>query len=307
MIASVDDRALGTSVRVVVTRPDRLSRAKAVVDSLLRTVDLTCSRFREDSELSRLNAAPEHDVQLSPLLSTALAAALRGARITAGAVDPTVGGALKAIGYDADFATIPVESGPIPLAVSRVPGWQRIRFDHHGRTAWIPRGVEIDLGATAKALAADLAAAAALDAAAGGGALVSLGGDVALTGEPPDGGWQIQIEEDCRTPIRSAAETISLSSGAIATSSTTVRRWMRGGVQLHHIIDPATGLPADGPWRTASVVAATCVDANIVATAAIVRGSAAVSWLEAAALPARLVDTAGSVTCVAGWPERTAW
>jgi len=80
---------------------------------------------------------------------------------------------------------------------------------------------------------------------------------------------------------------------------------MRGGVQLHHIIRPATGLPADGPWRTASVVAATCVDANIAATAAIVRGCAAVSWLEAAGLPARLVDTAGSTTSVAGWPAES--
>ena len=305
MVASVDDRALGTSVRVVVTRPEGLARAKAAADSVLRKVDQACSRFRDDSELSRLNAAPGQDVQLSPLLATALAAGLRGARMTAGAVDPTVGGALRVLGYDADFETIPVESGPVPLSVSRVPGWQRIRFDHQSRTARIPRGAEIDLGATAKALAADLAAAAALDAAGGGGALVSLGGDVALAGEPPIGGWQIQIEEDSSTPIRSGADTISLSSGAIATSGTTVRRWMRGGVQMHHIIDPATGLPADGPWRTASVVAATCVEANIAATAAIVRGCAAVSWLEAAGLPARLVDTAGSTTSVAGWPAES--
>lgn len=302
----VDDRALGTSVRVVVTRPNRLAGVKTAVDSLLQAVDETCSRFREDSELSRLNRAPEQVVQMSPLLTTALAAALRGARITAGAVDPTVGGALKMIGYDADFATIPHEGVPITLAPHRVPGWQRIRFDEQGQTVRLPRGVEIDLGATAKALAADLAAATALEAAGGGGVLVSLGGDVAVAGEAPDGGWQIQIEEDSRTPIRNGAETISMSSGAVATSSTTVRRWRRGGVELHHIIDPATGLPADSPWRTASVAAACCVDANIAATAAIVRGRVAVPWLEAAGLPARLVDATGCIRRIAGWPQRPA-
>jgi len=305
MLGIADDRALGTSVRLVVTSPDRLARAKAAVDSLLQAVDKTCSRFRDDSELSRLNAAPERDVRLSPLLATALAVALRAARITAGAVDPTVGGALKVIGYDADFTTIPRDGGPIPLAPRRVPGWTRIRFDEWRRTVCLPRGVEIDLGATAKALAADLAAAHALAAAGGGGVLVGLGGDLVAVGQPPDGGWKVQIEEDSRAPVIGGAEAIRIMSGAIATSSTTVRRWTRGGVVLHHLIDPSTGLPGGGPWRTATVMAATCVDANIASTGAIVLGSAAQSWLEAAGLPARLVDTAGLVTRIADWPPES--
>jgi thiamine biosynthesis lipoprotein len=112
------------------------------------------------------------------------------------------------------------------------------------------------------------------------------------------------ISNDPRIRARDAAseETISITSGGIATSSTTVRRWTRGGVALHHIIDPVTGLPSEGPWRTATVVAGTCVDANIASTAAIVIGTGAVAWLEANRLAARLVDRAGSVHRVSGWP-----
>lgn len=140
----------------------------------------------------------------------------------------------------------------------------------------------------------------------GGGVLVSLGGDVAVAGLPPDEGWHVQIAENSRAPITRDGETIAIRSGGVATSSTTVRRWRRGGIELHHIIDPATGLPAIGPWRTVSVVAGNCVDANIAATAAIVRGVAATAWLELAGLPARLVDRSGDVRRVGGWPPASA-
>jgi FAD:protein FMN transferase len=166
----------------------------------------------------------------------------------------------------------------------------------------IPEGVEVDLGSTAKALCSDLAARAALQRIGDAGVLVSLGGDIAVAGTPPQGGWQIQVAESSDAPITADGETISIASGGVATSSTTVRRWTRGGVVLHHIIDPATGLPADGPWRTATVVAADCLDANIAATAAIVRGAGAERWLEDAGLPARLVDREGEITRLAGWP-----
>jgi len=160
----------------------------------------------------------------------------------------------------------------------------------------------VDLGATAKALAADLAAAAALEAIGSGGVLVSLGGDVSVAGDAPEEGWHIQIAEDSHAAITPDGETIAIRTGGVATSSTTVRRWRRGGVEVHHIIDPSTGLPAAGPWRTVSVVAGTCVDANIAATAAIVRGAGAAAWLDDAGLPARLVDRSGAMTRVGGWP-----
>jgi thiamine biosynthesis lipoprotein len=95
---------------------------------------------------------------------------------------------------------------------------------------------------------------------------------------------------------------VTINDGGIATSSTTVRRWTRGGVVLHHIIDPATGLPVDGPWRTATVAAATCVDANIASTAAIVMGHDALAWLERQGLAARLVDQEGRIECTSRWP-----
>jgi thiamine biosynthesis lipoprotein len=289
VLGIADGRALGGSLRVVVTKPGLLHAAKAAVDEVVAAMDQAASRFREDSELSLLNASPDREVTISPLLAQAIATALRGAELSGGAVDPTIGSAIRLAGYDTDFALVPVDGDQIRLYSERVP-----------------RGVEIDLGATAKALTSDLAAAAASKAIDGAGVLVSLGGDIAVAGEAPDDGWSIQASEDSAAPIDDKEESVTITSGGIATSSTTVRRWTRGGVVLHHIIDPATGLPADSCWRTASVVAATCVDANIASTAAIVMGRDAISWLEANRLPARLIDLAGNVHRVAGWPEHSA-
>ena len=303
VLGIADDRALGTSMRVIVTRPEGLAVAKAAADRVIAAIDEAASRFRPDSELSRINREPGRRIHMSALLAQALAAGLRGARLTNGAVDPTVGSAVKLAGYDRDFAAIPEDGSPINLSVSRVPGWQAVEFDEVSGTVCVPPGVEIDLGATAKALASDLAAADAHEAMGSGGVLVSLGGDITVAGDPPPEGWTVQTSEDSNARIDADEETITIQSGGIATSSTTVRRWTRGGIILHHIIDPATGQPADGPWRTASVVAGTCVDANIASTAAIVMGELAISWLAANKLPARLVDRDGIVHRVCGWPE----
>jgi thiamine biosynthesis lipoprotein ApbE len=302
VLGIADGRAFGGLLRIVVTRPDRLAAARAAVDEVLAKVDAAASRFREDSELSRLNGSPEREVVVSPLLAQAIEAGLRAADLTEGAVDPTVGHAVRLAGYDTDFAGVPRDGDAIRLVAHRVPGWQAVQFNRLSRTVRLPRGVEIDLGATAKALASDLAAAAASRALDGAGALVSLGGDIAVAGVPPVGGWPIQADEDSGAEIDEDAEAVSITSGGVATSSTTVRRWTRGGVLLHHIIDPATGLPVDSRWRTATVAAATCVDANIASTAAIVMCSAAIPWLEAHRLAARLVDREGNVRRVAGWP-----
>jgi thiamine biosynthesis lipoprotein len=303
----IDDRALGSSLRVVATPEANVLVAKAAIDELLRAVDLAASRFRDDSELSRLNGTPGRATVVSPLFAKLLAAALHGARLSGGAVDPTVGSAIKLIGYETDFAQVAADGAEMTLKVSRIPGWRAIKFDEASRTVRLPPGVELDLGATAKALAADLAAAAARMATGAGGVLVSLGGDIAVAGSAPAEGWAIQTSEDSGAPINPREETITIRSGGIATSTTTVRRWTRGGVVLHHIIDPATGLPSDGPWRTATVVAGTCLDANIASTAAIVMGERAGAWLENHRLPARLVDRKGAVHRVAGWPIQRAF
>jgi FAD:protein FMN transferase len=303
-LAVAEGTALGSSTRLVVTHPDGLGAAWAAVGRVLQDVDLACSRFRPDSELSLVNSSPGRTHRLSPLLATAVAAAMRAARLTGGAVDPTVGRAMRAVGYDVTFADLAAHGPKLNLTARAVAGWQLVRFDERARSLHLPAGVELDLGATGKGLAADLAAAAALSAAGpGAGVLVSLGGDIATAGEAPAGGWVVQVGEDSRAPINHGEEAISILSGAIATSSTMVRRWVRGEVLLHHILDPRTGLPASGPWRTATVAARTCVDANLAATATIVKGEDAVAWLEAAGVPARLVGDDGGVCRIGGWPE----
>jgi len=204
--------------------------------------------------------------------------------------------ALIRAGYDRDF-TAELSEPARPLAVRAVSGWRALELDRDRNRVRVPRGVRLDLGATAKALAADRAVHAATRG--GLGALVNLGGDIAMGGPPPSPGWTVHVTDDHRDGPAARGQTVCLQSGGLATSSTTVRRW---GTRSHHVVDPATGLPAGSPWRTASVAAATCVDANIASTAAIVRGADALDWLAANKLPARLVDHTGEVVMVAGWP-----
>lgn len=297
-------RALGTGIRVVVSEGD-LDAARTAVEDVLGWVDAACSRFRPDSEICALNLRAGDWVALSPLLGEAIASGLRAAHLTNGAVDPTVGRAMRAIGYDTDFADVREPGGPIDVRLEPIPGWQSVSLSATHREVRIRPGVELDLGSTGKGLAVDLAAAAAHEAIGGdrvGGVLVSFGGDVAVRGRPPAGGWRIRIAEDSEAPADGPGEVVAIESGALATSSTTVRHWRRGDQRFHHLIDPWTGGPVVSPWRTASVVAATCVDANTAATAAIVKASEAVPWLESTGLAARLVAIGGKVVRIGGWP-----
>jgi len=296
-------KALGTSVHVLATDAGELVTATTAVSEVLDEVDIAYSRFRDDSELSRLNASPGRPVRVSPLLATAIDAAQRAARLTDGAVDPTIGHAIRVAGYDDDFSRVADQGRPVNLRAWRVPGWQAIRFDRRSRTVLVPAGVELDLGSTGKALAADLAARAALAAAGAGGVLVGLGGDIATAGTPPSGGWRIHIAEDSRVAPDADGEVICVPAGGVATSSTTVRRWTRGPAMLDRIIDQQTSLPVTGPFRTVTVVAATCLDANIASTAAIVRGEAAIDWLLSWRLPARLVENDGTIHYIGRWPD----
>jgi thiamine biosynthesis lipoprotein len=142
----------------------------------------------------------------------------------------------------------------------------------------------------------------------GCGVLVGLGGDIAVAGQAPPGGWRIRVQDVTSgpdDPPEGPSAVVAMASGGLATSSTTARRWRRGGDVLHHILDPRTGLPPAPVWRTVSVTAATCADANAASTAAIIRGDQAPGWLASLALPARLVDVGGRVQTVAGWPAGT--
>jgi FAD:protein FMN transferase len=292
--------ALGTTASVVVTDGGLLADAERMLREDVAAVDAACSRFRPDSELSWLHENAGTEVTVSPLLADAVGVALRAGRLTGGLVDPTVGGAVVGLGYDRDFTELADDPGP-GAPPRPAPGWWRVSFDPVARRVVLPATVRLDLGATAKAMAADRSAAR-IAAALGCGVLVSLGGDVAVGGAAPADGWRIGIGDDHRVAGVDPDVVVTIRSGGLATSSTTCRTWRRGGRTVHHIVDPRTGDMAQPVWRTVSVAAASCVDANTASTAAIVLGRAAPGWLGDAGLPARLVCAKGNVLTVAGWP-----
>lgn len=312
----------GTTATLLVTDASALPAARRLANAELAAVDLACSRFRADSELSALNAADGATIGISELFAELLSEALRAARLTDGAVDPTCGRALAELGYDRDFGLLeparavtpgpasPAPGSPVParpvaavsVPASAVPGWRSVRLDTGPPRASLAGGAQLDLGATAKARAADRCAEA-IAAQLGCGVLVSLGGDIAVAGPAPAGGWRIRVTDDHAAGPDAAGQTVAITSGGLATSSTTVRAWSQQGRRMHHIVDPATGQPARSCWRTVSVAAGNCTDANTASTAAIVRGAAAVAWLQDLSLPARLVRADGSVEVTAGWPH----
>jgi thiamine biosynthesis lipoprotein len=304
--------ALGSFATLLTTEATALEEAHALLTAELRAIDAACSRFRRDAELWRVNHAEGHPVPVGPLLAEALAAALAAARLTEGDVDPTCGTSLVRLGYDRDFAQARRQTSALRQPAAPAPGWRSVEFDAVRRVVRVPAGVVLDLGATAKALAADRAAVA-IEAWLGCGVLVNLGGDIRVAGPPPEGGWRVAIADDVGFdggPAAAAgavgageAHVVMLHTGGLATSGTAVRSWRRGGARLHHIIEPATGLPVQSCWRAASVAAATCVDANTASTAAILRGERAAAWLAGLGLPARLVRHDGAAVTVAGWPR----
>jgi thiamine biosynthesis lipoprotein ApbE len=305
-------RALGMLIQLGVTDQAKLAPARELLDRDLAALDLACSRFRPDSELVAVGnaargAAGPVTVPVSPLLAEAIEVSLRAAELTDGDVDPTVGGVMAALGYDRDFAELrpAATATSVDVAVRTIPGWRSVAVDVAAGTLTVPPGVQLDLGATVKGWAADRSAANIADR-LGCGVLVSLGGDTAVAGPPPQAGWPIRVQ-DATMPLEETpdgpSQVVSIRAGGLATSSTAARRWHHGGDVLHHILDPRTGLPAAPVWRTVSVAAATCADANTAATAAIIRGQSAPGWLTSLNLPARLVSVDGGVTTVANWPE----
>jgi FAD:protein FMN transferase len=305
-IASDTFGVFGTTATLLVAGLRDVREARAIANEKLAEVDLACSRFRPDSELSRLNAAGGKPAVVSQTFADLLEAALRAAQLTDGSVDPTCGAALVALGYDRDFSdvlTSPPEAGPagLPAALRPVPGWHSVHLDEQSRSVWLDDGTQLDLGATAKAWAAD-ECAGQITGRLGCGVLVSLGGDVAVAGEAPAGGWPVRVTDDHAAPDPAPGQTVAITAGGLATSSTTVRTWSAGGRPVHHIVDPATGAPATSCWRTVSVAAGTCTDANTASTAAIIRGEGAPDWLSGLGLPARLVGRDGTVVTTAGWP-----
>ncbi len=297
-----------TTARLVVTDPATLPQALILVQEELLAIERAASRFRPDSELMTLVRDADGAAELSPLLAELMEAALTAARESDGAVDPTLGSVLVGLGYDRDIDEVrrgDSESSTTPTKASvtvlpRRPGWRSLALS--GRRLLMPPGTQLDLGASAKAVAADRCARLVHDR-CGTGVLVSLGGDIATSGSAPDGGWQVVVQ-DLPSDV---PQQITLTPGAaVATSSSAKRAWNQGGVRRHHLVDPATRLPAEGPWRSVSVVATTCLRANTASTAAMVKGDAALAWLRTTGLPARLVSEQGGLVTLGGWPREVA-
>jgi thiamine biosynthesis lipoprotein ApbE len=298
--------ALGTTATLLVTDDGIRDDAHAMLVAEVDAIDAACSRFRSDSDLAFVNANAGQRTPVSPLFIEALDVALRAARLTNGRVDPTVGTAMRVLGYDRDFDDVDRYGPPLHVTVERIPGWRTIELDARDSTVRIPVGVELDFGATAKGLCADRAAHT-IGNATGAGVLVGLGGDIAIGGPIRPDGWVVLVTDDhAASPdaddVDTTGQRIVVRSGGVATSGTTVRRWRRGDIEVHHVVDPLTGMPAAEHWRTVTVAAASCVDANIAATASLVMGPDAPTWLETAKLPARLVSPQGTVVTVGGWP-----
>jgi thiamine biosynthesis lipoprotein len=281
-------------VSVWVEDPAVLEPAVQRIRAVMAHVDKAASRFRPDSEVMAIREGGSHAI--SPLLVDLVAAALEASAATDGAIDPTLGSVLQSWGYVTDVPTS-VEGPATPsVSVARRASWHDVELDQGLRTITLPKGVLIDLGATAKAWAADRAADLIQDELATA-CVVGIGGDLAIRcGE----GRRLLIE--VAENDTSAVTRVLVGSGGVATSTTTRRRWLAGGIDAHHIIDPSTAAPTKGPWRTVTVAAANCTAANHAATAALVKGAGAVRWLDALGLPARLVSDRGDATAVAGWP-----
>ncbi|GAA1903400.1 FAD:protein FMN transferase [Lapillicoccus jejuensis] len=323
--------AIGCHHRVHVTRAEALAEAGRVARALVDDLDRAASRFRADSEVRRIAAlAPlpglaTVTVRVSALLASCVAAALHAARLTDGLVDPTLGRAMERAGYDDDLESVRRRAARPALApaparsMATAPRTRPVRHAAdlprlvlapleppvtwrdvvlRGRVLTVPAGTLLDLGATAKAHAADLLAARLAEGLPGG-FLVNLGGDVAVGGEVPPGGWEVGVR-DAEGVVR---QVVTTTGQGLATSSTRLRTWQVGAELRHHVLDPRTGDTAPTTWAQVSCAGATCVEANAASTAAIVLGEAAPAWLGAQGVPARLDGADGRVTTTHGWPD----
>ncbi len=281
-------RAMNTDVVAVVVAddPDEADAALRDVENLFTTTEAALSRFRPESELSRLNRSTGTPARVSPLLYAAVEAALAAARATGGLFDPTILGALVAAGYDRSFELIRdrrprASSGGVERGDRRGPPapemrevlaaratWRDIRLDPRTRTITLPDGHGIDLGGIGKGWTVDRAAARlrrfrdfAIDA----------GGDIYASGVQADRTpWTIGVE-DPRDPRRDLL-TLAVRDRAVATSTVAHRRWEQDGRARHHLIDPRTGQPSQSAVLAATVVADSVARAETLTKAALLLG-----------------------------------
>jgi len=258
-------------VEVLVAGADDASLA--AIEELFERREAIFSRFLDGSELNRVNASPSSLVDVSPVFAEVLRTALAAAAATRGLVDPTLGSALVAAGYDRDFALL--EDQTAPAEDGQCGDWRSVRVAP--RFVFRPPGVVLDLNGVVKSLAVD----EAVQLLPGDG-FVSAGGDVATRGATTVG--------------LPGGDAITLGAGGLATSGRTRRRWLRAGHPQHHLIDPATGRPSTSQWLEVTVAAESCVAADVAAKAAFLLDSDGPGWLEERGLPGRFVAPDGVLT-----------
>jgi thiamine biosynthesis lipoprotein len=285
----------------VTAQQGELDHAVAIVGHVVAEVDAAVSRFRNDSDLARINARAGRMTPVHPLTLRLVALGRQVARDTQGAVDPTLGRDLEANGYDADIADVRERAAnPAPPRV-RSHTWRDVRIDRTFSLVGVPRSVALDLGATAKAWAVD-EAVRRLQRRVTGPVLVSLGGDLAASGAPK-GGWRIDVSE----LEGGRGDVVTLRDGALTTSSVLGRRWRdTEDGERHHLLDPRTGLPARSRWRTATIWAPTALSANVVSTWMLIRPDAAAQALARHRYGARLVAQDGTATTRGAWLRKVA-
>jgi thiamine biosynthesis lipoprotein len=301
LLAEARFQVTGTDAHLIAFDPP--DHWELAARQILDEVDARWSRFHADSELSRLNATGEL-APASQLTFALIEAAANAYVVTGGRFDATVLGALLAAGYDRDFAELR-ERGPIAMQPARPASWASVEIDR--ATGWVVLhdDVSIDLGGIAKGFAADLVAneLLALGAAA---VLVDLGGDVRTTARPDGVAWKIAVD-DPWSP-HGVMANVALGDGAIATCTGMARRWAvtteRGDVFAHHLIDPATGLPAESDVIAATVVTTEAVWAAPLAKAAFIAGAReGVAVLEELGLGAVVLTETGRKYETSRWRE----
>lgn len=308
MTTATSFRAIGVECRIVATRAAELPAARALAEARLRELDVAASRFRTDSEVSQLMRAPATNTtgvvtaSVSALLRSLIEDALWAAAATDGLVDPTLGRAMVANGYDADLADVLARPGRSRSAAETTPAppstLHSLTVDAAASTVTFAAGTLLDLGATAKATMADRLARE-IARRGRGGFLVDLGGDIAVAGPSPTGGWVVSAE----TPT--GDDRVVITTQGLATSGIDRRRWYADGIARHHLLDPSTGRPVEHTWRRVTCVAASALEANAATTAACVLGAAAPDWLAARGIPALLVPEQGEPLRTPAWPSRS--
>ncbi len=289
---------MGTTVTVVLPAQD--AAAATVVEGLFGSWEAALSRFRPESELSRLNASAGRPVAVSPLLLDVVETALRAARATDGVFDPALEPAMRALGYDRTFDDVPRDD-PAPVASRPGGAWHEIVVDRAAGTVRLPRGCALDLGGIAKGMAVD-AAVAELVRQGVSPVVVEAGGDLAVDGLPPGlAAWPVALE------VLGGEREVAIATGALATSGISRRSWRRGGAEQHHLVDPRTGSPARNDLWSVSAAAVSCAQAEVAAKTAFVLGrSAGIRFLLRLGISALLVGRDGSQLLVGPWSEQRA-